>query len=76
MVTKDDVIGMALSLGFEDVGFTTADVFSTHREILLKRREEYGWAARVGLDLLAGTDPKTVLPGRPDIYALPDRSRA
>lgn len=72
MVTKDDVIGMALSLGFEDAGFTTAEVFSTHREILLKRREEYGWAARVGLDLLAGTDPRTVLPGARSIIVLVD----
>ncbi|MFY9396782.1 MAG: 4Fe-4S double cluster binding domain-containing protein [Desulfomonilia bacterium] len=70
MVTKDEVINLALSIGFEDVGFTTAEVFSTHREMLLKRRKEYEWAERAGLDLLAGTDPKTVLPGARSIIVL------
>ena len=47
--------------GFEDIGFTTADPFPEHRQFLLDRRKEYGWADAVGLDLLSGTDPSTIL---------------
>lgn len=72
MVTKDEVIGCALSLGFEDIGFTTAEAFASHREILLARQEEYGWAEKAGLDLLGGTDPKTVLEGARSIIVLVD----
>jgi epoxyqueuosine reductase len=72
MVTKDEVIEHALSLGFEDIGFTTAEPFSSHRDFLLSRQEEYGWAEKKGLDLLNGTDPKTVLPDAGTIIVLVD----
>ena len=59
MVTKQDIIRDAHKNGFEDIGFTTADPFDGHRDFLLARKEEYGWAEAVGLDLINGTDPKT-----------------
>jgi epoxyqueuosine reductase len=72
MLTKEEVVGRALSLGFEDIGFTTAEAFTAHRDVLLARQEEYGWAGKMGLDLLGGTDPKTVLPGAQSIIVLVD----
>ena len=35
-----------------------------------ERQEEYGWAIQSGLDLIAGTDPQTVLPGAKSIIVL------
>ncbi len=61
MITKQEIIAAAHHNGFEDVGFTTAEPFETHREFLEARQEEYGWAEAVGLALLQGTDPKTIL---------------
>jgi epoxyqueuosine reductase len=37
---------------------------------LLAHQEEYGWAEAVGLGLLAGTDPKNVLPNAKSIIVL------
>ncbi len=65
MLTRDDIINKALELGFADIGFTTAEPFDTQKELLCQRQEEYGWIGKMGLDLVAGTDPKIILPGRP-----------
>ena len=62
MITKSDIMKAAYEHGFEDVGFTTADPFPDHKQLLLDRREEYAWAETVGLHLLDGTDPTTILP--------------
>jgi len=35
-----------------------------------QRREEYGWAIRSGLDLIAGTDPKSILPEAKSIIVI------
>lgn len=72
MVTKEEIRERALAIGFVDAGFTTAEVFQSHREYLLARQEEYGWAEKVGLDLLGGTDPQTILPGAGSIIVLVD----
>ena len=70
MITKSDIIKAAYEHGFEDVGFTTADPFPDHKQLLLDRREEYGWAEAVGLELVKGTDPTTILPNAKTIIVL------
>lgn len=72
MITRSDIIEKALSLGFGDAGFTTAEPFHSHREYLLERQEEYGWAESAGLALMAGVDPKSVLPAAKSIIVLFD----
>jgi len=72
LVTKQDIIRDAHKNGFEDIGFTTADPFDGHRDFLLARKEEYGWAEAVGLDLINGTDPKTTLAEAKTIIVLLD----
>jgi epoxyqueuosine reductase len=70
MLTRSDVIEKALELGFADIGFTTAEPFDTQKELLLERQEEYAWVGRMGLDLIAGTDPKTILTSARSIIVL------
>ena len=70
MITKSDIITAAYDHGFEDVGFTTADPFTEHRQMLLDRCEEYQWAEAVGLELLKGTDPTNILPDAKTIIVL------
>ena len=62
MITKSDIIKAAREHGFEDVGFTTADPFPDHKQLLLDRHKEYEWAETAGLKLLDGTDPTSILP--------------
>jgi epoxyqueuosine reductase len=70
MITKDDLIRKAHENGFDDIGFTTAQPFDSHREFLEAHQQEYGWAEQAGLPLLQGTDPKTTLPGARTIIVL------
>ena len=70
MPDRHEIIEKARELGFVDIGFTTAEPFGSQKELLLERQEEYGWVGRMGLDLLAGTDPKTILPGARSIIVL------
>jgi len=70
MTTKGEIIHTARALGFEDIGFTTAEPFVTQRDLLANKRDEYDWATQVGLDLLAGTDPLSVLPTAKSIIVL------
>jgi epoxyqueuosine reductase len=70
MLSKEEIIKKAYECGFEDAGFTTAEPFDSQRALLEERLEEYGWAIQSGLDLIAGTDPKTVLPGAKSIIVL------
>ncbi|MHB9096719.1 MAG: epoxyqueuosine reductase [Syntrophales bacterium] len=72
MLSKEEIIEKAAEYGFEDAGVTTAEPFASQRALLEERREEYGWAIRSGLDLIAGTDPQTVLPGAKSIIVLVD----
>ncbi|HDP79498.1 MAG TPA: epoxyqueuosine reductase, partial [Spirochaetes bacterium] len=67
---KSDIVDYAVRLGFEDIGFTTAEPFVSHREILEERREDYDWAESLGLALMNGTDPRTVLPGARSIIVV------
>lgn len=70
MLSREEVIAKAVECGFEDTGFTTAEPFDAQRAILEERREEYGWASAAGLDLIAGTDPRNILPGAKSIIVL------
>ncbi|MCG6534480.1 MAG: HEAT repeat domain-containing protein [Syntrophales bacterium LBB04] len=68
MITKDDIIEESRRLGFGDVGFTTAEPFTSHLDYLQKHHEEYDWMR--GLDLIGGTDPKSMLPSAKSIIVL------
>jgi epoxyqueuosine reductase len=70
MLTKNDIIEKAFELGFVDAGFTTADPFEKHRELLVESAEEYAWAEKVGLALLDGSDPRKVHPEAKSIIVL------
>ena len=70
MLSREEVIAKAVECGFEDTGFTTAEPFDAQRAILEERREEYGWASAAGIDLIAGTDPRNILPGAKSIIVL------
>ena len=72
MISKQDIIEAARAIGFDDIGFTTAEPFADHKEILESRRDEYVWISKMGLDLEAGTDPKTVMPGAKSIIVVLD----
>ncbi len=72
MLSKEEIIEKAAECGFEDAGVTTAEPFASQRALLEERREAYGWAIRSGLDLIAGTDPQTILPGAKSIIVLVD----
>jgi len=70
VLTKHDIIAEAERLKFADIGFTDAEPFTSQKEYLLAHQEEYGWAEAVGLGLLAGTDPKNILPNAKSIIVL------
>jgi epoxyqueuosine reductase len=70
LISKSDIILEAENNGFEDCGFTTAEPFESHREFLKGRQEEYGWTEAIGLKLMDGTDPKTVLPGAKTVIVI------
>ncbi len=70
MLSRNEVIRVAQANGFEDVGFTTAEPFESHREFLEKRQAEYGWAEAVGLELMKGTDPRAIMPGAQSVIVL------
>ena len=70
MLTKQDIIAEASRLKFADIGFTNAELFASQKEYLLARQEEYGWAEQAGLNLIAGTDPHSILPNAKSIIVL------
>ena len=70
MPTKEAIFEKAKSLEFADVGFTGADPFDEHRQLLENMQAEYGWAETQGLNLLDGADPKAILPGAKTIIVL------
>jgi len=70
MLTKQDIIAEASRLKFADIGFTNAEPFASQKEYLLARQEEYDWAEQAGLNLIAGTDPHSILPNAKSIIVL------
>lgn len=70
MLTKMDITAKSRELGFDEIGFTTAEPFSSHREVLDKRRESYNHYIRKDFSLIKGTDPQDILPGAKSIIVL------
>lgn len=70
MASRSELIERAFELGFDDIGFTTAEPFVSQREILMAREQSYSWAAGRGLDLVKGTDPGNVYSGARSIIVL------
>lgn len=70
MLTKQEIIAEAKRLNFADIGFTNAEPFVSQKEYLLAHQEEYGWTEAAGFSLIAGTDPKNILPAAKSIIVL------
>lgn len=70
MLSKQAIVDRAHELDFEDVGFTTAEPFTTQDEILRSRSEAYAWLKDIGVDLFTGTDPQSFLPNARSIIVL------
>ncbi len=70
MICKNEVIEKAYECGFGDIGFTTAEPFDSQKALLLERQNEYAWVFKLGLDLIAGTDPKQIFPEARSIIVL------
>ncbi len=60
----------ALDIGFDDVGFTTADPFSQLTEALKERRSGYSWVSEGLLQLAHVADPRNVLPSAKSVVVL------
>ncbi len=69
---KDEVVNKALELGFDDIGFTTAQPFPSQEDILRSRKAEYTWAMKKGVNLTKGLDPKNIMPDAKSIIVLID----
>lgn len=69
MLSKPDIIEKARELGFDEIGFTTAAPFDTHKEVLLERQEAYSHLM-VKRDLITGTNPRSILPEAKSIVVL------
>lgn len=72
LITKREVIEQARKLGFDDIGFTTADVFEAQQKVLSDRQENYLWFTEKGMDLMQGIDPKRTFPEAKSIIVLVD----
>jgi len=59
-----------LKIGFDDIGFTTAEPFDSQKEVLLSRHEEYNWIIESGFKLLEATDPKNLYPNAKSIIVV------
>jgi len=70
MLSRQEVVNAAVANGFEDIGFTSAEPFESHRDYLVGHRAEYGWAEAVGLDLMHGTDPRAIMPEAQSVIVL------
>jgi len=72
LITKREVLDQAYKLGFDDVGFTTANTFEAQQKVLSDRQENYSWLTEKGMDLMQGTDPKGSFPEAKSIIVLVD----
>ncbi|MFU8796380.1 MAG: epoxyqueuosine reductase [Dehalococcoidia bacterium] len=62
MSISSDIRDCALSLGYDRVGFTSAERFTLYEEELRRRHDMYSWATGHDWGLIQGADPKNVLP--------------
>jgi len=70
VLSKADITSKAHENGFEDIGFTTAEPFASHRQFLAERQAEYAWVEQKGLALMQGTDPRRILPAARSVIML------
>ena len=71
MLSKTEIIEKADELGFDEIGFTTAEPFESQKEVLLDRKGEYAHLM-VNFDLIGGTNPKNIMPEAKSIIVLID----
>ena len=62
MSLSSEIKEYALSLGYDRVGFTTAEEFPIYEKELTERRHMYDWTAEGGDRMLKSADPKNILP--------------
>ena len=62
MSLSSEIKECALSLGYDRVGFTTAEEFPIYEKELTERRHMYDWTAEGGDRMLKSADPKNILP--------------
>ncbi len=62
MSLSSDIKEYALALGYDRVGFTTAERFTTYEAELSERLDMYSWATGSDWGLIKGADPKSTLP--------------
>lgn len=72
MISKQEIIDHALSLGFADIGFTSAESFEKQREILHAVKDDYQWIYNLGITLEEGIDPRQIYPQAKSIIVLLD----
>lgn len=70
MITKNDLIQKAKELGFDDIGFTGAEPFSSQSEFLNNENAHYGWTEHLGLTLKESIDPLKVMDSAKGIIVL------
>jgi epoxyqueuosine reductase len=68
MINKQEIIDKAVNIGFEDIGFTGTEPFTSQLDFL--RKSDYSWTKRVGLDLEKYTDPSEIMSGCKSIIVL------
>ncbi len=65
-----DVIAKARELEFDEIGFTTAELFQSQSEILDERKEAYNHYFREDFSLIKGADPRNIMPAAKSIIVL------
>jgi len=61
MITKQNIIEKAIEIGFEDIGFTGTEPFTSQLDYLQNPDAHYGWTSNMGLTLEKCTDPSAVM---------------
>jgi len=67
MSLTSDIKEYGLEIGYDRVGFTTAEKFTSYEQDLKERREMYSWAIDGRRQLLKAADPQCGLPGAQSI---------
>ena len=70
MITRKDVIDKARELGFDDIGFTTAEAFTSQLEYIDSGDKRYDWTTLAGLKLKESVYPSAVFDGAKSIIVL------
>ena len=70
MLTKTEIIDKARELGFDDIGFTTAESFPSQLEYIDSGDKRYDWTEMVGLKLKQSIDPRVVFEEAKSIIVL------